>query len=156
MAPSLAVYAVIRRLSFLRFNASMTLASTTTQSLDNPFLEWLGVTLQEWSPGYVEMRLLSTDKLANRSNRPHGGVLCTLLDSVAGYSGTYAPPGAPPVRAVTLSLTTNFLDASEGEALTAKGYIVRKGRSVFFARAEVWMDESTLLATAVGTFKYLR
>lgn len=156
MAPCLAVYAVIWRLLFRAFDVFMTLAPTTTQSLDNPFLEWLGVTLQEWSPGYAEMRLLSTKKLANRTRRPHGGVLCTLLDSVAGYSGAYSPPGAPPVRAVTLSLTTQFLDASEGEALIAKGYIVRQGRSVFFARAEVWLDESTLLATAVGTFKYVR
>jgi acyl-coenzyme A thioesterase PaaI-like protein len=32
----------------------------------------------------------------------------------------------------------------------------RRGRTVYFSRAEVWMDDRELLATAVGTFKYVR
>ncbi|HWL29270.1 MAG TPA: PaaI family thioesterase [Burkholderiaceae bacterium] len=134
----------------------MTSASDAALPIDNPFLQWMGVTLHAWTPGYAEMRLLCSDQLSNRTSRIHGGVLCTLLDSVSGYSGLYAPAGEPPLRALTLSLTTNFLDAADGEVLTAKGYVVRKGRSIFFARAEVWLDESRLLATSVGTFKYVR
>jgi uncharacterized protein (TIGR00369 family) len=134
----------------------MTSVASPALPIDNPFLEWMGVTLHAWSPGYAEMRLPCSGELSNRTSRVHGGVLCTLLDSVSGYSGLYAPPGEPALRALTLSLTTNFLDAADGDVLTAKGYVVRKGRSVFFARAEVWLDETRLLATSVGTFKYLR
>ncbi|MGB6103169.1 MAG: PaaI family thioesterase [Pusillimonas sp.] len=134
----------------------MALDRNTSFSIDNPFLEWMGVTLQEWSPGYAEMHLPALDNLGNRTNRVHGGVLCTLLDSVSGYSGLYAPPGQPVMHGLTLSLTTNFIDSGDGDVLIAKGYLERKGRSVFFTRAEVWMDDSLLMATAVGTFKYLR
>ncbi len=124
--------------------------------INNPFLERLGIQLTEWSAGYAEMRLDTSPDLGNRTGRIHGGVICTLLDSVCGYCGLYSAPGEPALRSLTLSLTTNFLSSGEGTTLVAKGYIVRKGRSVFFARAEVWLDEIELLATAVGTFKYVR
>ena len=116
----------------------------------------MGVRLIKWSPGYAEMHLPVSANLGNRTARVHGGVLCTLLDSVAGYSGLCSDDGAPPQRGLTLSLTTQFLDSVEGKVLVAKGYTERKGRSVYFTRAEVLMDDKVLLATAVGTFKYLR
>jgi len=122
--------------------------------IDNPFLESLGVELTAWSEGYAEMRLAMTPTLANRSARIHGGVLCTLLDSVAGYSGLYTPPGEPPLRGLTLSLTTNFLNSGSGAVLVAKGYTEHKGRSIYFSRAEVWQDDTRMLATATGAFKY--
>lgn len=126
----------------------------TEHPLDNPFLEWMGITLTAWSAGYAEMQLPTSRNLTNRTGRIHGGVICSLLDSVSGYAGLYAPPGEPALRSLTLSLTTNFLASGEGDMLIAKGYVERKGRSLFFTRAEVWLDDTLLLATAVGTFKY--
>lgn len=134
----------------------MTDASIVSIPINNPFLERLGITLTDWSPGYAEMKLDTSPDLGNRTGRIHGGVICTLLDSVCGYCGLYTPPGEPALRSLTLSLTTNFLSSGDGATLIAKGYIVRKGRSVFFSRAEVWLDDTELLATAVGTFKYVR
>ncbi len=134
----------------------MIVPHTATTPIGNPFLERLGIALTDWSPGYAEMQLDISPELGNRTGRVHGGVICTLLDSVCGYCGLYSPPGEPVLRSLTLSLTTNFLSNSDSGLLVAKGYIVRKGRSVFFSRAEVWLDDSELLATAVGTFKYIR
>lgn len=134
----------------------MTDTNTAIIPIDNPFLEKLGVELTTWSQGYAEMRLDISPELGNRTGRIHGGVICTLLDAVCGYCGLYAPPGEPILRSLTLSLTTNFISTGEGSTLVAKGYIVRKGRTVFFARAEVWLDDTELMATAVGTFKYVR
>ncbi|MBU3593431.1 PaaI family thioesterase [Polynucleobacter sp. 71A-WALBACH] len=125
-------------------------------AIDNPFLESLGVTLTEWGPDYAEMRLEVSSNLQNRIGRIQGGVMCTLLDAVLGYAGLYVPPGEPPLKNVTLSITTNFLNSAEGSILVAKGFIERKGRGIYFARGEVWLDSSTLLATGVGTFKYVR
>lgn len=134
----------------------MTDVSAVSIPINNPFLERLGITLTKWSTGYAEMRLDTAPELGNRTGRIHGGVICTLLDSVCGYSGLYTAPGEPILRSLTLSLTTNFVSSGDGATLVAKGYIVRKGRSVFFSRAEVWLDDTELLATAVGTFKYVR
>jgi uncharacterized protein (TIGR00369 family) len=130
--------------------------SSTLHSLDNPFLEWLGVRLVTWSPGYAEMQLDTAPQLGNRTGRVQGGVVATLLDAVAGYAGLHAEPGTPQLEGVTLSLTTNYLNSGAGKVLTAKGMLERKGRGIFFSRAEVWLDSSLLIASAVGTFKYVR
>ncbi|MEB2397938.1 MAG: PaaI family thioesterase [Alcaligenaceae bacterium] len=123
--------------------------------LENPYLEWLGVSLVEWRQGYAEIHLPMSGRLDNRSGRVHGGVICTLLDSVCGYCGQYAPPDEPPRRAVTLTLTTNFVDAAQGDTLIAKGHVQKQGRSVYFSQGEVWSG-GRLIATATGTFKYMR
>jgi acyl-coenzyme A thioesterase PaaI-like protein len=85
-----------------------------------------------------------------------GGAICALLDAAAGYAGLYTPPGEPCVHGLTLSLTTNFLANGLGEVLTAKGYMDKKGGIVYFARAEIWLDDEVLLATAMGAFRYRR
>ena len=125
-------------------------------AIDNPFLHWLGVRLTDWRSDYAEMALQASPNHLNRIGRIQGGLICTLLDAVCGYSGLYVPEGQPALRNVTLSMTTNFLDTGEGQFLVAKGFVERKGRSVYFSRGEVWLDQQLLLATAVGTFKYLR
>jgi len=48
------------------------------------------------------------------------------------------------------------LSTGEGSTLVAKGFMERRGRSVYFARGEVWLDNTVMLASGVGTFKYLR
>ncbi|MFA7668630.1 MAG: PaaI family thioesterase [Burkholderiaceae bacterium] len=135
---------------------STTLATKTSRPTENPYLDWLGVQLTDWREDYVEMRLRLQPNVTNRSGRVHGGVLCSLLDAVAGYSGCYAPEGEPRIHSVTLSLTTQFLDSVDGTWMIATGRPEKRGRTVFFARSEVWMDGETLLASASGTFKYIR
>ena len=124
--------------------------------IDNPYLEWLGIRISDWRPDYAEMTLQVSHNHLNRIGRIQGGLICTLLDAVCGYSGLFVSEGQPALRNVTLSLTTNFLDSGEGRLLVAKGFVERKGRSVYFARGEICLDSSLLLASAVGTFKYLR
>jgi uncharacterized protein (TIGR00369 family) len=124
--------------------------------LDNPFLEAIGARLVEWRKDYVELDLAVSPMMRNRTGVVQGGVMCTLLDAAAGYAGLYAAPDMPAVHGVTLSLTTNFLFNGLGETLTCKGFLERKGRSVYFSRAELWLDQDTLVATAVGTFRYQR
>lgn len=102
------------------------------------------------------MHLPMAPNVANRTGRVHGGVLCTLLDSVAGYSGCWSDENEADLHCVTLSLTTQFLDSAEGALLIARGRTEKVGRTVFFARSEVWLDGGLLLASASGTFKYVR
>src|SRR5690606_11124603 len=90
--------------------------------INNPFLERLGIQLTEWSPGYAEMRLDTSPDLGNRMGRIHGGVNCTLLDSLCGYCGLYSAPGEPALRILTISLTTNFVSSGECTTLVVNGY----------------------------------
>jgi len=120
--------------------------------LDNPFLESLAVELTEWKNGYAELTMPIRPETLNRQRVLQGGAIATLLDAAAGYAGLYSE-GAP-VHAFTLSLTISYLDKGLGEKVIGKGFLERKGRSVFFARAEAWVDGKVLIASAQGVFKY--
>ncbi|MFX1675655.1 PaaI family thioesterase [Paraburkholderia sp. A2WS-5] len=123
-------------------------------AVDNPFLETLGVSIAQWREGYVELLMPIDASKLNRQGVLQGGAIATLLDAAAGYAGLFAEQGQPPRHGFTLSLTTNYLDKGLGQLVRAKGFLERGGRSVFFARAEAWVDERLLIASAQGTFKY--
>lgn len=139
--------------------AGVTLPNATNDPgfpLDNPALEHMGMRITAWSEDKVEMALPVMPHMPNRSGVMHGGTLCALLDAATGYSGLYAPAGDAKRHAVTLSLTTNFLANGVGSMLTAVGVVERRGKSIFFSRAEVWLDAELLVATGVATMKYLK
>ncbi|SKD02249.1 uncharacterized domain 1-containing protein [Burkholderia sp. CF099] len=123
--------------------------------LDNPFLESLGVHLSVWRDGYAELTMPIDATRLNRQRVLQGGAIATLLDAAAGYAGIFSMPGEVERHAFTLSLTTNFLDKAQGHHVKAIGTLERNGRSIFFARAETWVDDTLLVATAQGTFKYV-
>ncbi|WP_438392240.1 PaaI family thioesterase [Caballeronia sp. DA-9] len=122
--------------------------------LDNPFLEYLDARHVAWEDGYAEFRMPIQAKHLNRRGVLQGGAVATLLDAACGYAGVYAPEGEPAIHGFTLSLTVNYLDTGLGESVTAKGFIERRGRSIYFARGEAWVDDKILIASAQGTFKY--
>jgi uncharacterized protein (TIGR00369 family) len=121
---------------------------------DSPFLESLGVRLTQWREGYAEFSMRIDASKLNRQGVLQGGAIATLLDAAAGFAGVYAKPGQAAQHGFTLSLTTNYLDKGLGEYVTAKGFLERRGRSIFFSRGEAWVDDRILIATAQGTFKY--
>lgn len=123
-------------------------------TLDNPFLEGLGVQLAVWREGYAEFRLPIRPQLLNRQRILQGGAIATLMDAAAGYAGLYSE-GAPR-HGFTLSLNVQYLDKGIGESVVSKGYLERRGKSVYFARAEAWVDGTILIASAAGVFKYAR
>lgn len=131
-------------------------SDTSEFRLDNPALENIGVRIACWRNDYIELELSIVPAMLNRSGVVHGGTICTLLDAATGYAGLYAPPGEPALHAVTLSLTSNFLNNGVGKLLIAKGMVDRRGRSIYFSRAEVWLDDECLVATGVATMKYLK
>ncbi|HEY3599153.1 MAG TPA: PaaI family thioesterase [Paraburkholderia sp.] len=120
--------------------------------LDNPFLESLSVTLTEWRDGYAEFAMPIKPATLNRQRILQGGAIATLLDAAAGYAGLYSE--GQPVHGFTLSLTVHFLDKGLGQQVVSKGFLERRGRAVYFARAEAWVDGRVLIASAQGVFKY--
>lgn len=127
-----------------------------TRELDNPFLEALGAQLVRWREGYAELTMPIHSGNLNRQRVLQGGAIATLLDAACGYAGLYSAEGEPDIHGFTLSLTVNYLDQGLGGSVTAKGFLERKGRSIYFARGEAWVDEKLLIASAQGTFKYVR
>lgn len=120
----------------------------------NPFIDLLGGRVELWHAGYAEICLPVTASLMNSGNIVHGGATAALLDTACGLAGLFNDD--PHERRVgsTLSLTVSYLEKGIGEYILGKGYLQRQGRSVFFARGEVWTDTGILIATAQGVFSH--
>jgi uncharacterized protein (TIGR00369 family) len=122
--------------------------------VDSPFLESLGARLTVWRAGYAEFSMPIHAGNLNRQGVLQGGAIATLLDAACGYSGVFVDEGKDTQHGFTLSLTVNYLDTGLGETVTAKGFLERRGRTIYFARGEAWVDDAILIASAQGTFKY--
>ena len=114
----------------------------------------IGYRITVWRQDYAELELDIEPKHRNRSGRVHGGIFATIIDTVAGHAGCFCPYPGRVRKAVTLSLTTNYLAQSDGARLIATARRTGGGRAIFYTDAEVRDEEGTLLATGTATFRY--
>ncbi len=119
------------------------------------FAETIGYRLTAWREHAAEISLEVDARHMNRSGRLHGGVLATVIDAACGFAGCYQAPPGQGRRALTLSLTTQYLrPVADGTRLTATATRSGGGRTIFFSSCEVRDAEGRLVATGSGTFKY--
>lgn len=89
----------------------------------------------------------------NKAGIVHGGALMTLLDNVLGL--TVLNEIAPDGKAVTISLTTNFVrPAYCGNILMGVGHIIRATRSVVFVDGSISSDGQVIVSGS-GIWKRL-
>lgn len=122
----------------------------------SPMLDAINMALTEWSDGYAKVAGPLGPPVINRSGVAHGGALMTMLDAVAGFAGCWCPYPGRVRRAVTLSLTSNFVAAGRSGQLIAEGRVVGGGRSIYYAEARVFDENGTLLTGGSGVFRYLK
>jgi uncharacterized protein (TIGR00369 family) len=121
--------------------------------IDNAFLEYLGVQLVDWREGHCELALDIGPAHLNRQSSLQGGVIATLLDAACGYAGLHVAGDAAVGNAVTVMLTISYVRKVDHGRIRALGHVVRTGRSLYFAAADLITDDDRLIATAQGTFK---
>lgn len=95
----------------------------------------LGADLHEVRPGYCEIRVAYAPELSQQHGYFHGGVIGTIADSAAGYAGYSLMPAESSVLTVEYKL--NLLSPADGEVLIARGHVVKSGRTLVIARADV-------------------
>ena len=121
-------------------------------SLDNPYLESLGITIQDWQPGQVTMALLTNASHGNRTGVVQGGIVATLLDAAAGYAGLLSEAGEVG-HAATISLAINYVAPARIGELRVQARLTGGGRKVFFSEAKLFDEAGSLVATAQGSFR---
>ena len=120
-------------------------------------MAFLGAELCEVQPGRCTIRLPFRDELTQQHGYFHGGVIGTIADSAAGYSGFSLMPTEASVLTVEYKL--NLLAPGDGEYLEARGEVVRPGRTLVVARADVVACRSgreTPCATLLQTLMTMR
>lgn len=100
------------------------------------FMTTLGARLTRIAPGEVEIELPVSAHLTQQHGFVHAGAVATIADSAAGYAAlTTMPPGA---GILTAEFKINLLAPAAGERLLAKGRVVKAGRTLTLATAEVF------------------
>ena len=110
------------------------------------FHTWMGMRVLDVATGTVVLALDTADHHLNLQGLVHGGVIATLADTAAGLAmRSVLDEGS---RHVTVNLDVQYVRAARGGTLTARGIVVRKGRAVGFAQAEVTDEPGAIVARA--------
>lgn len=95
----------------------------------------IGAVIGAVRPGQCEIRLPYGEHLSQQHGFFHGGVVATIADSAGGYAGfSLMEPGD---GILTVELKLNLMAPADGELLIARGQVVRAGKQLTVATAEV-------------------
>ncbi len=111
-----------------------------------PFSKWLNGRILSATRGEVEIKLDVRPEMANPTGLLHGGMQAAMLDDIIGItSATLGHKGF----LLSIDTSINFLRRIKvGETVLAKGRIIREGRNVVHATAELMDVTGNLIATA--------
>jgi uncharacterized protein (TIGR00369 family) len=113
-----------------------------------PIARLMQMDIVELAEGRVEFSCTLDESVYNPIGVVHGGLVCTLLDTVAGCAvHTTLPQG---LAYTSIELKVNYLRAVHlaSGPLTAVGTVVKPGRRVAFAEGEVRDAAGRTVATA--------
>jgi uncharacterized protein (TIGR00369 family) len=116
----------------------------------SPYHEFLGLEFRSNEPGTAEIDMPFREELVSDPDVPylHGGVIAALLDIAGDYAvATRLGRGVP-----TIDMRVDFLKTAGREPLTARARVVKLGRSLAVADAEVANAQGEILA--VGRIVY--
>ncbi|MCA3212799.1 MAG: PaaI family thioesterase [Burkholderiales bacterium] len=112
----------------------------------------IGATLVEVGPGAVTIDLPVREDLTQQHRYVHGGIVGMIADSAGGYAAFTLMPAEASV--LTVEYKINMLAPATGERLEARGTVVKSGRTLSIARADVFgvaNGEERLVATMQQT-----
>ncbi|MFJ5370507.1 PaaI family thioesterase, partial [Bosea sp. CER48] len=90
------------------------------------------------SHGQVEIALAPSPEISQQHGFVHAGAVSSIADTAAGYA---ALSTMPPGRGVlTAEFKINLLSPAMGQRLIARGKVVKGGRTLTLAQAEVFAE----------------
>ena len=116
----------------------------------SPYHRFLGLTFRSDAPGTARVEMPFREELISDPGVPylHGGVIAALLDIAGDYAvATQFGRGVP-----TIDMRADFLRTAGREPLTGRARVVKLGRSVAIADAEVLNEQGEIIA--VGRILY--
>ena len=101
----------------------------------NPTFMTLGITPVSWGNGEAVLKMTVTDKIHNGSGFLQGGFYVILADESIALS--ILADLDPTLGTTTISETTEFIRGVKEGEIFAIAKVIRKGRRIIFAEAEV-------------------
>lgn len=116
-----------------------------------PIGSHMGMEIAEVGEGTVTFHCHPDESHYNPIGMVHGGLVCTLLDSVLGCAAqTTLPKGT---SYTSIEIKVNYLRpvTKDSGPLVATGRVVKPGRRVIFSEGEVVDNKGKTVATASGS-----
>ena len=98
----------------------------------------LGATLGRVAAGEVEVVLVPTPAVSQQHGVVHAGADRAIADNAAGYAALTTMPVDRGV--LTTEFKINLLAPATGERIVARGKVVKAGRTLTLAQAEVFAE----------------
>jgi uncharacterized protein (TIGR00369 family) len=112
----------------------------------------IGGRLARIEPGIAEVALEFRDDLTQQKGYLHGGIVGMIADSACGYAAYSLMPASSSL--VTVEYKINIL-APARRGLLARGEVVRAGRTLTVAKADVFDEGGAHIATMQQTLMML-
>lgn len=112
----------------------------------------LGAELTRVDPGAVDIEVPFSGDLTQQQGFFHGGVTTAILDTACGYSALALMPAGSEVLSVEFKV--NLLAPARGEALVARGRVLRSGRTITVCQGDAFAttpDSELHCATMTAT-----
>jgi uncharacterized protein (TIGR00369 family) len=119
-----------------------------------PYHALLGLTLVQWEEGLARLACTVGERHLNRSGIVHGGLILSMIDQAAGYSGLWCSVPGNVRRAVTLDLDCRFTGQVKAGQLVAEARVAQRGRNIFFVRTEVLDAAGRMVAFGASTHRW--
>lgn len=98
-------------------------------------MDTLGAHITSLSPGAVDVALAPKPAISQQHGFVHAGAVAAIADTAAGYAAlSLMPPGA---GVLTTEFKINLIAPAVGERIVARGRVVKAGRTLTVAQAEV-------------------
>ncbi|WP_326595785.1 PaaI family thioesterase [Streptomyces sp. NBC_01803] len=115
-----------------------------------PIAELFGMRFHSAEKGEVVFVCTPDESAYNPIGLIHGGLVCTLLDTVAGCAVQSTLPVGTGYTSIEIKV--NYLrPVHSGAELRAHGWVTKPGRRVAFAEGDVRSADGKVLATASST-----
>ena len=112
----------------------------------------IGAQLTEVDPGVVTIRLPFREDLTQQHGFLHAGTIAAVADSACGYAALSLMPTDAGV--LSIEFKVNMLAPAKGDAIVARGTVIRAGKTIMVCRADVHSvtgHEQKLVAAMQGT-----
>ncbi|MCX2722439.1 PaaI family thioesterase [Roseibium salinum] len=115
------------------------------------FMAHLGAELVHLAPGAVDLELKLRPEVTQQHGFFHAGATTSIADSAAGYAALSL--FAAGIGVLTSEFKINLLNPARQQILLARGRVVKPGRTLTIAKADVYgLDDGTQVHVATGLF----
>jgi len=117
----------------------------------------LGATLGTIAPGRVDIELRPSPAISQQHGFVHAGAISAIADTAAGYAALSLMPADTGV--LTTEFKINLVAPAAGERIIARGRVVKAGRTLTLAQAEVFAvsdGQEKLIALLTATMMSIK